>query len=319
MKNKKEFILLTMFIASSFLSKAQNDKVIITKIYDDPKKNSWNVGMALGLDIQNKTSGGIYYFAHGRYTLGKLMTFNLNAAMDLAKLTDGKGLIKYGEVYNKLNPYMHIEGRASFHLSDKIKKVNCKANLGSDGEYNYSTNYTIDTREIIGLTASINIHNHIGGQMNDSSSDKRAYNVKVGNNNVYQPNSFVNQKNMILGVGIFVGNYSHSKYSFSAAPVTTKSAKIKKSFITAIEFLLALNMNMGSKAYWEENNQVKEGEITDVEKRRMGFRIITDYGKNKIGWFQHMEIGLRPGLYSPNKESKYLNQGYLSWGFGFGF
>ena len=320
MKSINKIIIFTSLSLCSFISKAQDDgKVIINTIYDEPRKNAWNVGIALGLDLQNKTSGGLYYLLHGRYTLGKLMTFNVNAAMDLTKLTGTNGIISASEVYKKIDPFMHLEGRASFHLSDKIGEVKSKVSLGGDGKYNYSTNYTSKNRSVMGVTASLNIHHHVGGQSADSASDKRAYNVKIGNITGYKENTFINQKNMILGIGFFVGDYTHSKHKFTAGPVGTKKRKLKRSMTTSIEFLLGLNMNMGSKAYWVENSQVKEAEISDVEKKRMGFRLVADYGKNKVGWFQHFELGLRPGLYSPNSQSKYLNQGFLNWGFGFGF
>lgn len=319
MKKLHKITVLGLLVACSYISKAQNEKVLISTIYDDPKKNSWNVGIALGFDIQNKTSAGLYYLLHGRYTLSKLLTFNVNTSLDLTKLTGGNGLIKTDDVYKKIDPYMHIEGRASFHLSDKINEIKSKVSLGSDGKYTYSTNYTSKGRVIMGLTASLNLHNQLGMQIEDSAADKRAYDVKIDNYTGYKAKTFVNQKNMILGVGFFFGDFTHSKHSFTAGPVGTKKRKLKRSMTTAIEFLFALNMNMGDKAFWAENNTLKEAEITNIEKKRMGFRIITDYGKNKIGWYQHAEMGLRPGLYAPNSQSKYLNQGYLSYGFGFGF
>lgn len=319
LKNTIRTIILFSGCLLSLISKAQNDKVIIEKIYDDPLKNKWNVGLALGFDIQSKTSGGLYYMIHSRYTLSKLLTFNLTAALDLTKLSGGKGIIKTGEIYSKLDPYRHIEARATYIFSDKINESKGKANLGSDGKYTYSTTYTSKSRAVMGATASLNLHNHIGGQMDDSTSDKRAYNIVNGNFTGFKSNTIVNQKNIILGVGFFFGEYAHSKYKFSAGPVGTKKAKVKKSISTAIEFLLALNVNVGDKAYYDNNGTVEEYKITDVEKRRMGFRIITDYGKNKPGWYQHFELGMRPGLYSPNKQSKTLNQGYINWGFGIGF
>lgn len=314
-------ILSCLFLPS--LVSAQDSKVTITTAYDDPYKNKWNVGLILaGVDVQNKSAGGVYYMLHGRYTMGKLFTFHANAAFDLTTLTGGEGIIKTTSVYSKLDPFTHIEARASFHFSDKEGSMNNKIKLGQDGSYKYSTSYTTKSRNVYAFTASLNLVNNLGSQMDDSASKYRVMTLTDNNNNDvgFKGNSFINQKNLIIGAGIHIGQYTHFKGKFSASTFK-KTRRVKKSIESNFEFLFGLAVNTGDKAYWENPNTkvIEEYKIKDAEKKRLGGRITMDYGANKIGWFQHFEMGYRPGLAAPSTNSKWLNQGYLNWGIGFGF
>jgi hypothetical protein len=324
---KKQLSMMTL-LCLSFIGKAQNDKVTITTTYDDPKKNFWNVGVCLaGIDVQNKTSGGLYYMIHGRFTLAKFMTFSANVSMDLAKISGKNSLISTSKIYEHLDPYSHIEARASLHFSDKISELKSKVKLGTassnGGTSKYSVDYTTKVRNVYALTASLNLMNHVGGQIDDSSADKRVMVLTTNNGQDagFKGNAYLNQKNLVLGAGLHFGQYTHFKGTFTSGPTGRKTRRVKKSIEGNIEVLLGLAMAMGDKAYWEnpDTKLVEEFDIKSVEKKRIGGRISADYGKNKIGFFQHFEMGYRPGLRAPNDQSKWLNQGYVNFGIGFGF
>lgn len=302
---------------------AQDSKVNISTTYDNPYKNKWNVGLILaGIDVQNKSAGGVYYMLHGRYTMGKLFTFHANAAFDLTTFIGKDGIVKASPVYSKLDPFTHIEARASLHFSDKEGTMSNKIKLGQDANYKYSTNYTTKSRNVYAFTASLNLVNNIGSQMDDSAAKYRVLTLTDQNNNDvgFKGNSYINQKNMILGAGIHIGQYTHFKGVFSASSFK-KTRRVKKSLEANFEFLLGLAIGVGDKAYWENPNTkiIEEYKIKDAEKKRLGGRISMDYGSNKVGWFQHFEMGYRPGLSAPNTQSKWLNQGYINMGVGFGF
>ncbi|MFM9946095.1 MAG: hypothetical protein ACKVQB_12775 [Bacteroidia bacterium] len=332
MKKLKKIITFSALLSIAISSLAQEKgKVTVTTIYDEPKKNIWNVGIVLaGFDIQNQTSGGLYYMVHGRYTLGKLFTFTANASLDLTKLIGGDGIIKTGGVYTSLNPYSHFEGRASFHFSDREGKLTNKVKLGQGIEniggvshtVKYSTTYESKVRNIYALTASINLHNQTGVQVDDSAADKRALTMTdaQGNDVGFKSQSAVNQKNIIIGVGLFIGYYTHFKGKFTGGTLGSKTRKIKKSTSSAIELLIGTSMNMGNKVYWKDNNDVIQTyNLKTAETKRLGWRITTDYGRNKVGLYQHFELGMRPGLFAPSRQKSWLNQGYISVGYGFGF
>lgn len=316
-----------MMLCVTGIAQAQQEKVNIQTVYDEPGKNLWNVGICLaGIDVQNKSSGGLYYLLHGRYTLGKIVTISANASMDLAKLIGNNSFVSNSEVFKSLDPYTHIEARASVHFSDKIKTLESKIKLGSratnGGTTKYSVNYSTKVRNVYALTGSLNIMNHIGGQIDDSAAEKRVLTLtdQNGNDVGFKGNAFVNQKNMVLGIGIHMGQYTHFKGTFTSGPTGKKTRRVKKSIEGNIELLLGLAMNMGDVAYWvNANDDLVQYTIKSAEKRRIGGRISMDYGKNKVGFFQHFEIGYRPGLFAPSAQSKFLDQGYLNWGIGFGF
>lgn len=321
---KNRLLFLSVFCLSIF-TQAQN--VSINTLYDDPKLNTWNVGICLaGVDIQNRSGGGIYSMVHGRYIIGKFMTVSANASYDLAKILGNGVFTTNDEVFNTLDPYLHIEGRASLHFKDKIGEMKSKIKLGrgatSKGTVKYSTNYTTKVRNVFALTGSLNIMNHTGLQIDDSASGKRVLKLEDGQGKDvgFKGNAYVNQKNMILGLGIHLGQYTHYKGVFTSGPTGKKTRWVKKSIEANFEFLLGLTLKMGDKAYWvDDDDKVVEYNITDAEKKRFGGRISVDYGSNKVGFFQHFELGYRPGLSAPSPQSSFLNQGYINWGIGFGF
>jgi len=324
----KRQLNIMALLGVSFLAKAQQHKVSITRVYDEPKKNFWNVGICLaGIDVQNKTSGGLYYMVHGRFTLARFMTFSANVSMDFSKISGNNNLISTSKIYEHLDPYSHLEARASMHFSDKISELKSKIKLGSaasnGGTTKYSVEYSTKVRNVYALTASLNLMNHVGGQIDDSTSDKRVMVLTTNNGQDagFKGNAYLNQKNLVLGAGIHFGKYTHFKGTFISGPTGKKTRRVKKSVEGNIEVLLGLAMSMGDKAYWENPNTklVEEFDIKSVEKKRIGGRISMDYGKNKIGFFQHFEMGYRPGLSAPNTQSKWLNQGYINFGLGFGF
>lgn len=307
-----------------FNSLAQNEQVTITTQYDDPMKNTWNGGIFAGLDIQNGT-GGLALGVNGRYTLGKIATFSTNLAVDMTNYVKSGGILKYDEkIYAKMPSYKSFEFRGVFHIKDDIRELSSKIKLGQSGDMKYSTSYTTKSRYVFGLTGSLNIQSNIVTQGMDSTATNfaRVFTLKDANNADpgYVKGVFAGQTNIIIGAGLHLGQYTWFKGKFSAAPIGTKTRRVRKSIITNFEVLYGLTIKETDEAYIRDaNSNLITYKISDVEKRRLGFRISADYAANKPGLFNRFEIGYRPGIFAPNKQSKYLNQAYIVYGLGIAF
>lgn len=308
----------------SFGAFAQDDKVSITTVYDDPMKNTWNGGIFAGLDVQNG-SGGLFLGVNGRYTLGKIATFSTNLAVDMTNYVKSGGILKYDEaIYAKMPSYKNFEFRGVFHLKDEIRDLSSKIKLGQSGDMKYSTSYTTKSRYIFGLTASLNIQSRIATQNLDSTASNFAaiYTLRDANNADpgYVKDVFAGQTNVLIGAGIHLGQYTWFKGKFTAAPIGTKTRRVRKSIVTNFEVLYGLAIRETDEAYkTDANGNLLTYKLTDTEKRRLGFRISADYSSNKPGLFNRFEIGYRPGIFAPNKQSKYLNQAYIVYGLGLAF
>lgn len=296
------------------------ETVSITTEYDEPYKNTWSGGIYAGLDVQNN-SGGIYTGINARYTLGKIATFSTNIAYDLTKIAKSGGILKYDEeVFSKLPAYKNIEFRGVFHFSDKEGSMDNKIKLGQVGDMKYSTSYKSKSRLVYGLTASINIQSRISSQTLDSV---KIFTVKdnQGNNPGFVNGITAGQNNLVLGAGIHIGQYTWFKGKFTAAPIGSKTRRARKTISTNFEFLTALAIGTGDKAYHKKdaNSPLITYTLTDTEKKRFGFRITADVSSNKPGLFNRVEMGWRPGIYAPNKQTKYFNQAYFLYAIGIGF
>jgi hypothetical protein len=301
--------------------KAQS--VTISTEYDEPYKNIWNGALYTGIDLQSN-SGGLFLGLYGRFTLAKIATFSVNYAYDYTQLFGSGSLVSFDEeLLSQLPSYSNFEARAVFHLIDKTGSMSHKVKLGrgSDGNGNtikYSTTFASDSRVVIGLTASLNIHSRLAGQQDSN----QVFTIKdaQGDDPGYLDNLAGGQKNLVIGFGLHTGQYTWFKGSFSSIK-GTKNRRIRKSLVANFEILFAATIATGDSAYYKKdaNSALEKYELTDVEKRRLGFRISTDYAKNKPGFYQRMEIGYRPGIWAPSRQSKLLNQGYVIYAIGLGF
>ncbi len=303
---------------------AQDDKVSITTAYDDPMKNVWNGGIFAGLDIQNG-SGGLFLGANGRFILGKTATFSTNLAIDMTNYVKSGGILKYdADIYAKMPSYKNFEFRGVLHIKDEIRELSSKIDLGQVGNTKYSTSYTTKSRYVFGLTASLNIQSRISVQNLDSTASNFApiYTLRDANNADpgYVKDVMAGQTNILIGAGLHLGQYTWFKGKFSAAPIGTKTRRVRKSIVTNFEVLYGLAIRETDEAYKRnESDNLITYKLTDTEKRRLGFRISADYSSNKPGLFNRFEIGYRPGIFAPNKQSKYLNQAYIVYGLGLAF
>lgn len=315
---------LFSLILLTFSAVAQENQVTITTQYDEPMKNTWNGGIFAGLDVQNG-SGGLFLGVNGRYTMGKIATFSTNLALDMTNYVKSGGILKYNEeIYAKMPSYKSFEFRGVFHLKDDIRDLTSKIKLGQSGDMKYSTSYTTKSRYVFGLTGSLNIQSRIATQNLDSTATNFAsiYTLKdaTGADPGYVKDVFAGQTNIMIGAGLHLGQYTWFKGKFSAAPIGTKTRRVRKSIVTNFEVLYGLAIRETDEAYkTDANNNVVTYKLTDVEKRRLGFRISADYSSNKPGLFNRFEIGYRPGIFAPNKQSKYLNQAYIVYGLGIAF
>lgn len=312
---KKFTLFFTLLILGSEMSFSQGT-VTITPEYDEPYRNTWNGGVYAGLDLQNG-SGGLYVGLNGRYTLGKIATFSTNIGYDLTKLAKSGGILSYDqEIMDKLTAYKNIELRGAYHFKDKEGTLNNKVKLGQSGNMKYSTSYETKVRNVYAFTASLNIQSRIYGQTVDSVQV-----IKVKDQNGADP-GYINgivgsQNNLLIGAGIQMGQYTFFKGKFVGGPIN-KNKRIKKSVVANFEFLMALGIGAGSEAYYKKdaNSPLVTYKIDDVEKKRFGFRLTADYGSNKPGFFNRIEMGWRPGVYAPSKSSKYFNQAFIVYALG---
>lgn len=322
---KKNLILFfaLAFIVKSYV-KAQ-EQVTITPAYDDPYRNVWNVGAFAGLDVQGKNSGGIFYGAAARFTLGKFATFSGNIGLDLTKQMKSGGLVSYDEeVYAKLPSYKNIELRGVFHFKDTEGENNHKISLGSGGGYDYSTNYTIKSRSVLGLTASLNLQTRVYTQNSFDSTDILNLKVQNSSNEIgYLEGAFVGQNNLVLGVGLHSGSYTYFKGRFSSVSTGSKTRRIKSMTNANIEFLFAPAIVVGNEAYFKNSTGIIETyDVGKVSKKNLGFRVSADVLKGKPGLYARMEFGKKPGIETKieaDRMKKLLVNGYFLIAFGFGF
>jgi hypothetical protein len=320
---KKQLIMLTgCVLFANFTVKAQ-EQVTITKDYDDPYSNIWNLGVYGGLEVQSKSSGGLYYGASARFTLGKIATFQANMGLDLTRQVKSGGFITYNEnLVSKLPSYKNIELRGVFHFRDNETEKNHNIDLGESGGYKYSTNYTTKARSVQGITASVNINSRMYIQNNSDSTQilKTTFN---GADPGYLSGLSTGQNNIILGLGFHAGEYTYFKGKFSSGPTGTKTRRIKQALCANIEFLFAPVINVMDLAYYDNNGVTEEYKITDVSKKNLGFRLSVDLFKGKPGWFMRTELGKKPGIEAPlnsdSKMGKFLTNGYISFAFGLCF
>ncbi|MGV3630652.1 MAG: hypothetical protein ACO1O6_05585 [Bacteroidota bacterium] len=320
---KKVLSLLVFIFALQLVAKAQEQVTIVTD-YNDPYKNRWNVGAYAGIEVQSKSSGGIFYGAAGRFTLGKIATFSGNIALDLTSQMKSGGLVSYDEaLYAKLPSYKNIELRGTFHFRDTEEEKDHKIELGSGGGYEYSTNYTVKARSVTGFTASLNINSRVYGQNSYDSTEimelRDANGVDVG----YINGAFTGQDNVFIGVGIHAGNYTFFKGKFSSVTTGTKTRRVRSMSNANIEFLFAPVIKTGSEAYVKNaSGTIDTYTIDKISKKNLGFRISADVLKGKPGVYARVELGKKPGIETQvkaEKMAKLLTNGYITMAFGIGF
>ncbi|MBI1306365.1 MAG: hypothetical protein GC181_07105 [Bacteroidetes bacterium] len=317
-------------IAMLFAVPVFSQNVSVVTEYDAPEKNSWNGAMYIGGDFQPHT-GGLMLGMYGRYTLGKIATISTNLAYDYTRLVSSGGLITYDQTLtDKLPAYKNFEFRGTFHLKDNMDgslKTTIKlgrrvenAGVNKTRTIKFRTDHTTKARIVTGLTASLNIQSRFAGQPDSTQVFKVT--DATGKDPGKVQEIFIAQNNVMIGVGMQIAQYTWFKGKFSAAAIGTKTRRVRKSIIANFELLYAMTIATGDEAYKVDknnNNTLLTYKLNDVEKRRLGFRICTDYAANKPGLYQRMEIGYRPGVWAPSNGSKFLNQGYIVYGVGIGF
>lgn len=327
----KKLALTIVVLLAAFMGKlhAQGDggKVYINTIFDDPMKNKWHVAAYAGIEVQSKSSGGLYYGFAARYILPKLATFTANMALDLTKQTKSGGMVKFDtELMEKLPSYKNIELRGVFHFRDYEGTKNHHVKLGSDGTYEYSTNYESKSRVVQGFTASLNINSRLYVQNRDSIEVLDIRDMNTDEDLGYINGVATGQNNVFIGIGFHAGEYTWYKGKFTGgARNTTKTRRFKRTMNTNIEFLFAPAIVVGNEAYYKNktSGNIETYKINDVKKKNMGFRITADILNGKPGWFVRMEMGVKPGIEAPlkteTKMGKFFTNGYFSFGFGIGF
>lgn len=320
---RKLLLSLVLFAGFSPVLKAQ-ETVSIQTVYDEPYRNFYNAGVFVGLDVQ-PNSGGLYYGAAGRFSLAKIATFQANVGLDMTNFTKSGGLLSYdAEIYKDLKTYKTIDLRAVFHFKDEEGEKGHKVNLGSSGGYEYSTNYACKARSVLGLTASLNINTRLYSMSNDTLGI-----ITIENAQNYQKGALngmlMSQDVVMIGGGLHIGDYTLFKGVFSAAPIGTKTRRIKRSTCANIEFLFAPVVNVSQQGYLRDQSTdaVTAYNITDAKKKRIGFRISADMVTGKPGWYIRSEMGIKPGIESPlksqEKAAKFFKNGFFNFAFGFGF
>ncbi len=326
MKTLKNTIIALLILCST---QVWSQSILITPEYDTPEKNTWSGALYTGIDMQN-TSGGIFLGLNGRYTLGKIATFSTNLSYDLTRLVSSGSVLSFDEeLLNQLPAYKDFQFRGTFHFKDEMGTLKSKVKLGRRNEANatgtggrtvkYSTQCETKVRNVYGITASLNVQSRLAGNQDSFQviRVKNALGEDPGNINVA-----VGQNNLVLGAGLQIGQYTWFKGQFSAVAANiNKTRRVRKSLVANFELLYALAISTGDEAYFKKdaNTALETYKIDEVEKRRLGFRITTDYGMNKPGGFQRLELGWRPGVWAPNANSKFLNQAYFVYALGIGF
>ena len=322
----KLYLVCFCALGTFYKLNAQADgKVLINTVYDDPYKNYWGVALFAGLELQSKSSGGLYYGAAGRFSLAKVATFSANVGLDLTKLSGSGGIVKVDQdLASKLPSYKNIELRAVYHLKDYEGSKNNKVSLGSDGSYEYSTNYATKSRRVTGITASLNVNGRAYVQNVDSIEVLKIKDPTSGESVGYLQGISTGQNNVFIGAGIQIAEYTFFKGKFTGgAHGTAKTRRIKRSVNTNFELLFAPAIIVSDEAYIKRNGVLETYEVNEVEKKNFGFRITADILNGKPGWFTRVELGKKPGIEAPlkldSKLGKFLTNGYFSFAFGFGF
>ncbi|TNE52962.1 MAG: hypothetical protein EP338_13020 [Bacteroidetes bacterium] len=322
---KKHVFVAALMFGTYFVAQAQDGgKVLINTEYDEPYRNKWNVAAFAGLEIQAKSSGGLYYGASARYTLAKVATFYANLGLDMTSASKSGGILKFDEeLMGKLPSFKTIELRGTFHFKDQEGQKTQKVSLGSDGRYEYSTNYTTKSRVVRGITASLNFNSRAYVQNVDSTLilDVRDQN---GGNPGYIQGLATGQNNMFIGLGFHMAEYTFYKGQFTGgAHGTTKTRRLKRMVNTNFELLFAPAIAVGDEAYLKDGGQLFTYNVENVEKKNLGFRITADVLNGKPGFYARVEMGTKPGIKAPlktdSKIGKYLTNGYFAMSFGFGF
>lgn len=324
MARKMQYMLLVFLLlgtTSSLLAQG-GGTVLINTEFDEPYKNTWNGAAFVGLDIQAKSSGGIYYGAAARYTLAKIATFSANIGLDLTSLTGSGSVIKTDEELTAVLPsYKNIELRGTFHFKDEEGQKTHKVNLGSDGRYEYSTSYTSKSRVVRGITASVNILSRAYVQSVDSIHVLEIKDRNSGTDLGYVNGVATGQNNVMLGVGFHMGEYTFYKGKFTGgAGGTTKTRRFKRALNTQFELLFAPAIIASKEAYKKVNGTLETYTLEKADKKNLGFRIAADIYNGKPGMYMRVEFGTRPGIKAPlkldSKIGKFLTNGYFAMSFG---
>lgn len=286
--------------------------------YNNPMRTSYNVGGLVGVDVST-FSGGVYAEVQGAFS-PKRFTIKGAYAFDISN----SDFFSKSELYEKANPYKNLQFGAFFHLKDETKSVNIEPTIAVDkieGSSTTSGNYESYKAYVYKTDHSISIRSTkaLGFSFQSISSNLIYDKTKVDTtqtdfitfeNQAPTPNEFIlPYKSTILGLSFQMGTYSSYKVFFKYKDFNR--FKYRASYFKTVNFelLFAPTIANNSSAIYSINPGVfSELAVSDVKKKRLGFRIVASTNQFKKmalkpGFFINGEVGMRPGIY-PQKASK---------------
>lgn len=348
MKTKLNTLVVASLLASTtsfgqdqrnYVSPTDSDLKIEEK-FNNPMRNMWSVGGNVGIDVSTFT-GGIFGEVTGYFT-PKRLSFKASYAFDVS----GSDFISKSNLYDYGNKYGNLQLTGIFNFKDEITDYNASPTIAFDVTstsvsgnvrttkgYMYKTDYYVKKRTTRGFGASI--MQFSSNTFYDAAKVDQTKEFITLANNATTPTGFVLPWSATtIGLSFQMADFASTKAKFNYK--TLKPYKFKQNYykIVNLELLFAPTVKNGESIFFDAGNgTVASLGVTDVKKKRLGFRAVVSTNQfkklqGKPGFYMNGEVGLRPGIY-PSKagdpeSSKFVNNmisqpWYMKWGIGFAF
>lgn len=347
MKTKFKTMLVAGLVASATTSFGQTNYVspvdpeLKTEVkFNNPMRNMWSVGGNVGVDVSTFT-GGIFGEASA-YFSPKRLSFKASYAFDVS----GSDFISKSNLYDYGNTYGNLQLTGIFNFKDEISEFKASPAVGFDvisstvsgntrttKGYLFTTDFNVKIRKTRGF--GVSLMQFSSNTFYDAAKVDQTKAFITLANNAQTPTGFILPwSTTTIGLSYQMAGFASTKVKYNYKKLTPYKFKQNYYKIVNLEVLFAPNVKNGSSIFYDDGTgNIANLGVTDVKKKRLGFRVVATTNQfkklqGKPGFYMNGEAGMRPGIY-PTKggdpeSSKFVNSfisqpWYMKFGVGFAF
>lgn len=285
--------------------------------YNNAMRNKYHVGVLVGADVST-FAGGVYAEVAGAFS-PKRFTVKGSYAFDVSK----SDFFSKSPLMERANAYRNLQVGVFYHLKDEVTTANISPTVGVQRiagttetignvekfkAYVYKTDFFAEARKTRGI--GISFQSLATNLFYDRTKvDTSKTDFITFENQAITPAEFVlPYQSAVIGLSYQMSDYTSYKVRFKYKELT--KLKYRYSYFKTVNFelLFAPSINHKSAIFQDGMGMMSELGVTDVKKRRLGFRVAvtTNQFKKfalKPGFFINGEVGMRPGIF-PKKMSQ---------------